>query len=325
MSMKSLRAVVISVAVRSSVPALAVSSGLLVSGCLFGSPGPSNVGTGRLYVSGDPSYDQFFSELYQVQLPMGRAADREAQNRARVSSSLGIPADSTADQVADALDQHAMAITKAGVTVKVATSGLDDPKGTPTASLVTTGSGAEANDTALLLALSESIKDAAALIAEVRSMKPSIDRLKPQADALEPGIDTTFRKGGAPKKAEVRKNLVDAQRLIPLMSQRSDDIARLSTDFILKVQKVLGKADSAEAPAPLASPSPSAAAPASTPSAKKPGPATSKPAATTTSGGAAPKPAAPKPEKKPAPSSDEEAPKPAPKPEKKPAADDFEP
>jgi len=199
-----------------------------------------------------------------------------------------------------------MHVSKAGVTVKIAASGLDDPNGKPTASLVMSGGGADANDTVLLSELSEAIKDEAALIADVRAAKPQLERLKPQADALEPGIDATFRKGGVPKKAEVRKNVQDAQRLIPLMQVRADDITQHAADFIRKVQKVLGTAAPAAAPAPAPAPAPPPAPPPEASTGKKPG--------KSKAGAAAPPPGEGTPAAEP---------KPAAKP--KPASDDFEP
>ena len=45
------------------VPASAVSLAILQPGCgIFGSPGPSAVGQGRQYQSGDPTFDQFFAK-----------------------------------------------------------------------------------------------------------------------------------------------------------------------------------------------------------------------------------------------------------------------
>jgi hypothetical protein len=297
---------------RLSVPFVAAAGGSVAQGCLFGSPGASSVAVGKLYVSGEPSYDEFFSALYQVQLPMGQAGDREAGNRSRVCNALGVPANSSAEQIADALDQRAVGITKAGVTLKVKLSGLD--AGNATAELVVSGSPAKPADLALIAALGPSLRDEAALISELRGQRPQIDRLKPQADALEPGIDVTFRKGGSPKKSEVRKNVVDAQRIIPLMLQRSDDTEHLAKDFLRKVQKVLGTPAVASAPAV---PAPAAPAPEAAPPAKKTG-GKAKPGAPHAE--AAPvKPKAA--ESEPA----EPAPKPKPEPKAKPPADDFEP
>lgn len=309
-------AATLSLLARLSVPFLAASGGAVAQGCLFGSPGPSNVAVGKLYVSGESAYDQFFSELYQVQLPMGQATDREAGNRARVANVLAIPADSPAEQIADALDQRAVALGKAGLTLKVQASGLD-AGGTPAADLLVTGSAKPAHG-ALLAALAQSLKDDAALIADLRRDRPLLGRLKPQADSLEPGIDVTFRKGGAPKKAEVRKNVEDAKQLIPLMSQRSGDLERQAAEFIKKVQKVLGAAPSAVAPA-AAPPRTEPAAPVAAPAPKKAGGKT-KPGAS--HGEAAPaRPKIQAPEAEPA---EPAEPKPA-APKTKPPADDFEP
>lgn len=300
----------LSLLTRLSVPFVAAAGGSVAQGCLFGSPGASSVAVGKLYVSGDPSYDEFFSALYQVQLPMGQAGDREAGNRNRVCSALGAPANSSAEQIADALDQRAVGITKAGVTLKVKSSGLD--AGNAVADLMVSGSPAKPADLALISALGQSIRDEAALISDLRSQRPQIDRLKPQADSLEPGIDVTFRKGGAPKKSEVRKNVLDAQRIIPLMLQRSDDTEHLAKDFLQKVQKVLGSPAVAAAPAP---PPPVASTPEPAPPPKKTG-GKAKPGAAHTE---APPPKLKLEESEPA------EPKPKPEPKAKPPADDFEP
>jgi hypothetical protein len=269
------------------------------------------VAVGKLYVSGDPSYDEFFSALYQVQLPMGQAADREAGSRSRVCNALGVPGESSAEQIADALDQRAVGLGKSSITLKVKLSGMD--AGNAAAELVVSGSPAKPADLALISALGQSLREDAALITDLRSQRPQIDRLKPQADSLEPGIDVTFRKGGNPKKSEVRKNVIDAQRIIPLMSQRSEDTEHLAKEFLQKIQKVLG--GPAVAAAPVA-PAPAAPESATAPPPKK-GVGKTKPAAAHTepaSASAKPKAVDAAPE-----------PKPKPEPKAKPPADDFEP
>ncbi|HEX7670727.1 MAG TPA: hypothetical protein VF395_14130, partial [Polyangiaceae bacterium] len=167
MSTSRKSAATLSLIARLSVPFLAATGGAVAQGCLFGSPGPSNVALGKLYVSGESQYDQFFSELYQVQLPMGQATDREANNRARVANALGVPPDSPTEQIADALDQRALALGKAGLTLKVQASGLDTAA-TPSAELLATGSPPKPADQALMTALALSLKDDAALIADLR-------------------------------------------------------------------------------------------------------------------------------------------------------------
>ena len=309
-------AATLSLLARLSVPFLAAMGGATAQGCLFGSPGPSSVAVGTLYVSGEAAYDQFFSELYQVQLPMGQATDREAQARARVANVLGVAPSSSAEQVADGLDQRAITLGKAGLTLKVQVSGLD-AGGTPAVALLVTGSPPKPSDANLVSALTQSLKDDAALIADLRRSRPEFDRLKPQADSLEPGIDVTFRKGGAPKKAEVRKNLVDAQRLIPLMAQRSTDVEGLAIDFIERVRKVLGTAPVAVAPPPAA---PAEPVPAPAPPRKKG--TKSKPAPT--EGSSAPGEAKPTKSKAAEAESEPAEPK-ATAPKAKPATDDFEP
>jgi hypothetical protein len=310
--------VTLSLLARLSVPFLAASGGAVAQGCIFGSPGPSNVAVGKLYVSGESQYDQFFSELYQVQLPMGQAADREANNRARVATLLGVAPAAPPEQIADALDQRAIALGKAGLTLKVRAAGLD--AGTPSAELLVSGTPAKPADQGLVSALAQSLKDEAALIADLRRERPRIEQLRPVPDALEPGIDVTFRKGGAPKKAEVRKNVRDAGRLIPLMARRSVELDHQAAEFIEKVQKVVGTA-----PAPGAGPAAKAPPPVESAAPATPKKAGGNATPTAPHGVAAP----PKPRgahtEAPAPSEAPKEPKAAaPKPAK-PPADDFEP
>jgi hypothetical protein len=298
---------------RLSVPiVLAMGGGAVAQGCLSGA---SSVALGKLYVSENPTYDEFFSALYQIQLPMGQASDREAGNRARVANALGIPVASSPEEIGDALDQRAVGITKAGVTLKVRSSGLE--AGNASAELMVTGSASKPADQALISTLGQSLKDEALLVSELRGQRPQIDRLKPQADSLEPGIDVTFRKGGGPKKSEVRKNVIDAQRILPLMSQRSEDLEHLAKDFVQKVQKVLGAVPVAAPAPPPPAPAPAEEKPAATPPPKK-GAGKAKPGSPHTEA-TPPKPKAE--EGEPA----EEKPTPKPEPKAKPPADDFEP
>src|SRR5690606_35607590 len=68
------------------VPASAVSLAILQPGCgIFGSPGPSAVGQGRQYQSGDPTFDQFFAQLYELQVEVARAPKREEEIRQEIA------------------------------------------------------------------------------------------------------------------------------------------------------------------------------------------------------------------------------------------------
>lgn len=294
-----------------------------VPGCLLGSAGPSNVAQGKPYAPGEASYDRFFGELYVVQLAMGDAPARERAIRERIASVTGAAATASTEELADALDKRAAELSKAGVTLKLSTTDLDEGKA-PTATLVTTGTATAPDDVKCVAALAQSVKEAAALVADMRAAKPGIDRLNHEAPGLEPGIDMTFHKMSAGKKKEVRKNLGDAQQLLPLMESRANEVDQHVVQLLRKLAKVLGTASAAAAPPPPSEPEPKAAAPV-------PKKGKGKGAAGHAEPRGEAKPGAPKPEAaekpaaaKPAEPKPEKAEKPASKP-KPPPSDDFEP
>ncbi len=270
---------------RSSLPAFCVAAALTTSGCLFGSPGPSNVSQGEQYSSGDATFDQFFSQLFLVQLKMGEAPARQSAIRARLARAGGVDAAASTNDISAAIETRDAKIAMSGVKSKIAATGLDGT-GPATATVVTTGSGASADDTEFLATLDACVKDEAALLSDLRASKPSMDALGAQAATLEPGIGATFYKGGAPKKAEVRKNLEDAEKLIPLMDTRDDQVAGDIVDILKKLEHALGTTTPAPVPEPTAAPEPAKPARKSS---------SSHPSTTRTTEAPAPKPAAEKP------------------------------
>src|SRR5690349_469945 len=60
---------------------------LSATGCL-GSKGPSAVGQGQKYTSGDPTFDEFFTQLYDFQIEMGKAPESEKQVRKDLATAL---------------------------------------------------------------------------------------------------------------------------------------------------------------------------------------------------------------------------------------------
>lgn len=295
---------------------------LLVSACV-GSPGPSNVSQGKQYVSGNAQYDEFFSEMYELQVTLGAAPDRERTVRQHLAAALDIDPSSRAEEIAEAVNKRVAHMNKRGPSLKLALSGMEE-KGTPSSVLTATGTVSDPKDKALVEAIDQAGKDAAALLGDVRRASAATEHLRAEAPALEPSIDETFRLAGPARKADVRKNLEDAERLIPLMAERSSDIEERTTELLRKLEKSLSAQEGDEGAEKTGVSEPETgkkgkekvkgARGESKPHAQ-PKPAESKPHAQ-------PKPAEPKPA---APSEETAAPKkPAPKPAA-PPSDDFEP
>lgn len=282
-----------------SMPVGLAASSLLATGCLIGSPGPSDVSQGRQYTSGDQAFDAFFNELYQTQVALAQAPDRVRLPRERVAEALALGAQSTADQIGDALDKRADQMAKGGSALRLSIAGVDDPTGIPAATVSTSTQPADPNDRNLVNVIAETASGTAAALADVRRARPVIERLRQQADILEPNVSSTFRKEGRRKRAEVEKNLADAKRMIPLMSLRVDAVEKDAVALLHFMEKAAHHEPAAPPPPPpppeeggkkkKKKPTAGATAPAAAGASKKPA------APPPPSGGASKKPAAPPP------------------------------
>jgi hypothetical protein len=68
-------------------------------GCL-GQRGPSEVAQGHRYESGDPTYDQFFQAVHELQVEMGKAPGAEAELRVELGKTLGVKVEDDEEDVA---------------------------------------------------------------------------------------------------------------------------------------------------------------------------------------------------------------------------------
>ncbi|HEX4340175.1 MAG TPA: hypothetical protein VH062_29910 [Polyangiaceae bacterium] len=287
---------------------------LLVAGCVLGANKPSKVADGEMYQPGDPTYDEFFKSLYEAQLTLGQAPDREKTARQEVAKAVDAPPTATNDELSAALEKRLDTLAKSGVSVKVSTSGLDG--GNPTAKVVKSGTPA-GTDADAVTSLESGVGDAAKLLAELRHIKPVLAHLNDELPPLDPKVDTAFRKESSRTRSEIHSNLTDAGKLLPLMVTRENEVDARVVELLRALEKV---SPPAVAPTP---------APETTPPKKKDkkGVKGTPPKSTTP---VAEKPAKPKPETSTEPKPEKPKPEPAaePKPEPKPAKPkpaDFEP
>ena len=128
-----------------------------VGGCV-GNRGPSDVSQGRQYSSGNAEYDEFFSEVHQLQVMLGKAPDRERAIRQQLSQALGIDGASRAEEIAAALSKRAGQLGKPPAKLKLELSGLE-AKGSPTSVLTTMGSISDPKDKAVADAIASLLAD----------------------------------------------------------------------------------------------------------------------------------------------------------------------
>lgn len=316
------------------------------AGCqLFGHPGPSAVAQGRYFSSGNPDYDAFFVELHRLQVELKDAPDRVAEPRQELAKALDVGLD--ADVLKEALGKRASELGGKGVKLVVQRSSDADKA----ASLKVTGN-PSGDDAELVKTLEEAVTKVGELKTDIAGWQKSLDALPKQDGELEAGLDTAFAGEAPGKRADVKKNLSDGQKIIELLASRAKEAEHANGELFDAVTAALGetaapsgektneatpekpaseksekaeksekgekKARKAPPPAPPPKPAkPPRPAPAPKPAAKPPAP---KPE---------PKPVAEKPAAKPAPTPKPAAERsevpPAPKPTQGTAKPDFEP
>lgn len=296
MSMKRNVKTIIVVAATCLSPTAAAVAGLsllTLPGCfLLGSPGPSDVGQGRQYKSGDPTFDEFFESLYDLQVEMATAPDEEKEIRKRLAKQLEVDQDASASLLAKKAGEIAKEMATKGVGLKVEMDEGDvDAK--PTAEVHTAGGMPNSDDKAFIDAVETTMQKELDLARAMKKRQKALERMEATIVELEPRIDTTFRLGGPRKKAEVRKNIDDAKKLFALMTTRADDVQESARQTAKKLAEAV-KTDDGKFSAPPPPEEPEAPAPDEG-SEKKAKPA-KHPAQH-----AAPPPAAPAPKPKPAP------------------------
>lgn len=196
--------------------------------------GPSDVSQGKQYSSGNAEYDEFFNEVYQLQVALGKAPDRERAIRQQLSQALGIDGASRAEEIAAAVSKRAGQLGKPPAKLKLEISGLE-AKGSPAAVLTTTGTISDPKDKAVADAIEQASKDTASLLGDARRSIAATEHLKTQAPALDSKLDAAF--GSSVKKGDVSKNLKDAEQLIPLMSSRAAEIEERTLELLKKLEK----------------------------------------------------------------------------------------
>ena len=220
----------------SFVPATAVIGVALVQpACfVFGSPGPSMVGQGKKYESGDPNFDQFFAQLYEVQLEMAKASAMEKDARQELIKATKSDPDASATLLAKKVEKRAKEVAEAGTGIKLSVDGLEG-SATPTVELKTFGKDPSGDDKELFDALEKTAKEEAKLLGRLRDVERQLEQMRALSIALDQQVDSAFRKGGPAKKAEVRKNLEDSRTLMPLMVARAQETADAARTALKKL------------------------------------------------------------------------------------------
>lgn len=288
------------------------------SGCaLFGVRDDSTVAQGKYYASGNAYYDEFFVDLYLLQVGMAEAPRTPDTERERLTQLLQLDPQATPAMIEQRLHDEALSMSRAGVHLRLDQASV---AAGPTVAYAAVRSNArpKENPAAALLATVE--MSGTNLVRAQLSMKQKeaeLSRLELMTIRLDAGVDRTFAQAPVGKPEEVKKNLADAHKLIALMRARAETVHANTEQLLAALTHGINTDDGSIGPPLDAEPAKTQSA--ETPdAAKKPG----KPHAKTkpTSGAPAARPKAP-----PAAHDDDAPAKPRPAPKPTAAPRDFEP
>jgi len=208
-------------------------AGSAPSGCaLFGSHGESTVAQGKYYASGNAYYDEFFVDLYLLQVSMAEAPKTPRAEALRLTQLLQLEPQATPAMIEQRLHEEALSLSRAGVHLRLDQSSLADRPESARA-VIRSNARPKENPAAQLLATVET--SSTTLLRWLLTMKQkeeALGRLDLMTIRLDASVDRTFSQATVGKPSEVKQNLADAHKLIPLMRARSEAV-RSNTEQLL--------------------------------------------------------------------------------------------
>jgi len=218
-------------------------------GCaVFAGSDESTVAQGKYYASGNAYYDQFFVDLYLLQVGMAEAPKTPEAERRRWAQLLQLEAQATPAMIEQRLHEEALNLRRAGVQLRLDRAGLEGgpevahavlrsnarPKENPAAALLATVEGSGTKLLRWQLTMKE--KEAA------------LSRLELMTIGLDAGVDRAFSQAPVGKPEQVKKNLADAHKLIPLMRERAQTVRVTSEQLLAALTQGINTDDGAIGP-----------------------------------------------------------------------------
>jgi len=227
--------------------ALAISS---LGGCAsFGSRAESTVAQGKYYASGDPYYDEFFVDLYLLQVGMAEAPKLPEAERQRWIQLLQLEREATPAAIELRLHEEALKLSRAGVRLRLdqSASSTGAPEAASTA--IRSNARPKENPAAALLASVET--SSTKLLRWGLTMKQkeeALSRLELKTIRLDAGLERAFSQAPVGKPSEVKENLTDAHKLIPLMRARAEAVRASSEQLLAALTHGINTDDGSIAP-----------------------------------------------------------------------------
>lgn len=198
-----------------------LASGSLAGCAVFGSQRESTVAQGKYYASGDPYYDQFFVDLYMLQVGMAEAPKVPEAERQRWITQLQLEPQATPAMIELRLHEAALKLSQAGIHLRLDQSSVSDKPETASTVIRSNARPKENPAAALLASVELSSTNLLRWQLAMKQKEEALGRLELLTVRLDGGIDRAFSQAPVGKPSEVKENLADAHKLIPLMRARA--------------------------------------------------------------------------------------------------------
>jgi hypothetical protein len=205
-----------------------------------------------------------------LQVELAEAPRTQNNQRAELGKALGLEGKSDPGAIAQALKARTDQITSdgEGIHLRLKLPELAQVSGSSTPQLEHMGSPSE-QSLGLLQLVETTAKQELLLIAQMRQARQKIEAFPTTVANLETQVDTVFRKSIS-QKSEVKKNLQDAKQLLPLMTNRTQEVIASAEQFLPMLrQSVDHGADEFDKPPPPPPPPPPEPEPEPEPPKKK--------------------------------------------------------
>jgi hypothetical protein len=225
--------------------------------CAVFDSGPSLVAQGRYYSSGNPQYDEFFIQLYQLQLQMADAPAIPDNERQALAQALELSAETPADGITQRLREEALKLGKTGLRMRLEQSpSLDKPEAA-SATIRASYRPKESAPATLFAKIEASASNLLRTASAMKAAEVELGKLEVAVITLDADVPQAFAEARVGTQGEVKKNLADAQKLITLMKARGSEVNDQCEALLSGIAKAVDT-DDGSLSAPPESPEPKA-------------------------------------------------------------------
>ncbi len=207
----------------------------LTSGCVLASPGPTPVSQGLLFQTQNQRYDRFFNILHSHQVALAEAQNRPKEIRAGLAEYLELDEDVSLSFVARKLEDEVKRYAQGGNGFSFQLE-LDESPPSLEAALKGPPNRSAEN---FLKSMESTARGALRLSAEMKKIEEELDELKADLPELVAAINDNFSGESPGRRADIRKNFEDAEKLFPVMVEVSTEVSSDALAIASRIARVM--------------------------------------------------------------------------------------